>query len=436
MKKPGADKIALLGFLVLALIIAHLIIISKSTVKFSGPIKLICDNLSVSLPSGNGWQNENQWRYHENTFAVSSIFISGRGSVTAMANCRYLLAPPAIAADIQCRQKALAMNGTIEKTGQITTGKLTFDWALIKKRTMPLKMFFGITSLPNNRQVNIELFHTEDNAERAEQIFKNLADHLRVKNNTLLEAGGKTVTELKNKQISSLLENRSYESFFIITDTKGNPAGFTIDMFAAGNQTPLNIEGTSSFYLQRPLPEQQIISFKSDDGFNEFTCRADSGSVFGAKTTEVQLDKITTVTVRKLAPPAEKKIYHVGPAAVPEFFIDQLLSQFLDSTYKQIIVDIIEADGKIVPALISRTDITGADDKDNASYLLNMEILDGSGSSQKTYLNSRKQILKISLQQKDLYVLEKTDLENIVKQFPEQAGYVLDRSRFLKQRQQ
>jgi hypothetical protein len=432
MRKYGADKIALLGFLVLALLTAHLVIISKSAVKLSEPVKLICDDLSVSLPSGNGWQNESRWRYYENTFAISSIFISGRGSVTAMTNCRYLLTPPEAAADIQFRQKALAMNGTIEKTGQITAGGLSVDWALIKKQTIPLEMLFGIISLPNNRQVNIEVFQAEGNIELAERLFKNVAEGLKFKNNLLLEAGGKTVSEIKNRHISAFLNNQPYESFFIIRDEKGNSTGFTMDMFAAGQNIPLSIEGTSSFYLRRPYAQQQIISFKSDDSFDEFACRTDFGSVLGPKAAELRLDKPSAMTVIKLIPQAEKKTCRIGPAAIPEFFIDPLLSQMIDSSYKQIIVDIIEADGRIVPALISRADVPAGDEEDT-EHLLNMEILDGRGFSQKMYLNAQKQILKILLRQKDLYVLEKTDLENIVKEFPEQAGYVLKQSRLLKQ---
>ena len=435
MRKYGADKIALFGFFVLSLLTAHLIIVGKSAVKFSEPITLICDDLSVSLPSGNGWECENQWRYYENTFAVSSIFLSRGGSVTAMTNCRYLLAAAGTAADTQLKQKALAMNGTIEKTGQITTGKLAVDWALIKKQTTPLEMFFGITSLPGHRQVNIEVFEAAGNIKLVEQIFKKAAENLRFKDNHLLEAGGEIIAEIKNKQISTFLNNQPYENLFIIRDTKGNPIGFTMDRLDCNQHTPLNIEGVSSFYLRRPYAQQQIASFKSDDRFDELVCRTDFGSVFCAKTTELQLEKPASLTVSKLSPQAEKKIYHVGPAAIPEFFFDQLLSQMLDGDYKQIVVDIIETDGRIVPALISKADMTAGDDKEDAEYLLNMEILDGRGFFQKIYLNSQKQTIKMLFQQKDLYVLEKTDLENIVKEFPEQAGHILKQSRLLKQGQ-
>jgi len=430
MKRPSADKIALFGFLVLALITAHLVIISKSAVTFSEPIKLICDDLSVSLPSGNGWQQESQWRYYENTFAVSSIFLSSRGSVTAMTNCRYLLAPAKTAADTQLRRKALAVNGIIEKTGQITAGKLTIDWALIKKQAMPLEMFFGIASLANNRQINIEVLQSAGNTRLAESLFKNTAKSLKFKSNPLLEAGAKTIAEIKNKQISGFLHNQPYESLFIIRDTKGNPIGFTMDMLAGNQPTPFNIAGTSSFYLGRPYAQRQIVSFKSDGGFDEFICRTDFGSIFGARTTEVRLDKPAVMTVGKLNLPEQKKIYHIGPAAIPEFFTEQLFSQMLDGSYEQIIVDIIETDGKIVPVLISKIDTAGGDDEENTAYLLNMEILDGQGFWQKIYLNSQKQIVKILLQQKDLYVFEKTDVENIVKEFPEQADYVLKQSGF------
>ena len=82
-KKYGADKIALLGLFTVALLTAHFIITSRSAVVLSEPMKLDYTGLSVSMPAGNGWHGEKQWKYQKNAFILSSFFDSGAGSVTA-----------------------------------------------------------------------------------------------------------------------------------------------------------------------------------------------------------------------------------------------------------------------------------------------------------------------------------------------------------------
>ncbi len=90
--KIGGDKIALLGLFIVALLIARLIVASKSALILSEPIKLTQAGLSVSMPAGNDWKSEKQWKYHENSFSLSSGFALGPGRPTAWAHCRYLLA--------------------------------------------------------------------------------------------------------------------------------------------------------------------------------------------------------------------------------------------------------------------------------------------------------------------------------------------------------
>ena len=59
-KKYWADKIAMSGLFIGAVLIARLIIVSRSAVVLSEPIKSNCAALSVSIPAGNGWQSEKQ----------------------------------------------------------------------------------------------------------------------------------------------------------------------------------------------------------------------------------------------------------------------------------------------------------------------------------------------------------------------------------------
>lgn len=183
IRKIGGDKIALLGLFIVALLIARLIVASKSALILSEPIKLTQAGLSVSMPAGNGWRSEKQWKNHGNAFSVSSSFALGPGRPTASAHCRYLLAAETTAPLIRFEQMASEVEGQIVKTDQTQTDTLIFDWALIEKPQTLLSFIFGTAKLPNNHQLDIEVRQIMGDAEMAERTFKRIVKTLSFKDN-------------------------------------------------------------------------------------------------------------------------------------------------------------------------------------------------------------------------------------------------------------
>jgi hypothetical protein len=186
IKKIGGDKIALLGLFVVALLIARLIVASKSALILSEPIILAQAGLSVSMPSGNGWKSEKQWNYHKNasSFSLSSNFSPGSGKPTAWAHCRYLLAAETTTPQIRFEQMASEVDGAIIKTDWMQIDTLTIDWALIEKPQTPLSFIFGTAKLPNNHQLDIEVHQIMGDAEMAELAFKRIVKSLNFESST------------------------------------------------------------------------------------------------------------------------------------------------------------------------------------------------------------------------------------------------------------
>ena len=185
IRKTGGDKIALLGLFIIALIIARLIVASKSALILSEPIILAHAGLSVSMPSGNGWKSEKQWNYHKNasSFSLSSNFTPGSGKPTAWAHCRYLLAAETTTPQIRFEQMASEVDGVIIKTDWMQIDTLAIDWALIEKPQTPLSFIFGTAKLPNNHQLDIEVHQIMGDAEMAERTFKRIVKTLSFKDN-------------------------------------------------------------------------------------------------------------------------------------------------------------------------------------------------------------------------------------------------------------
>ena len=435
-RKVAADKIALLCLFIVALLIARFIVTSRSAIAFSEPIKLSHTGLSVSIPAGNGWRSEKKWKYQQNAFTLSSVFTLGSGGLPPQVHCRYLLAAPKPAPDMRVEQRASAVGGTVVKTGQIQTGMLTIDWAHIKKPKMPLDLFFGTVKLPNSRRLDIEVFQTTGDTELAEQVFKGIAESLKFEDNQLLEAGSEIVTEIKNTGIDRFLYNKSRQTFFLIKDAAGRAIGFTMDVLIdSGRDAQLNIQAASFFYIRGRYGREQTAFFQSRNNLNEFTWKSEASGMTGVSGAELNLDEAGVMTVRKFSPRPEEKDYQLSSAAIPEVFLEFVFGQMLDSDHEKIIVDIIDADGRITPALVSKieTEDTAAAEEDG--YILKVEFLDGRGFSERVYLDSQYQISKSISQQDGTYTLERSSIKDIAIQFPERADYILQKNKMLEQSQ-
>ena len=130
------------------------------------------------------------------------------------------------------------------------------------------------------------------------------------------------------------------------------------------------------------------------------------------------------MTVRKPAAQTKEKNYQPGPAAIPEVLFEMLLEEILNRYYEKIIVDIIEAGGTITPILISKAETEHTITDEETPYVLTVEFLSRPRSSQQIYLDNQKQISKILLKQQGIS-LERSDAENVIREFPERSDYIL-----------
>ena len=433
IKKIEYDKIALLGLFMLSLLLAHLIVVFKSRISFSDPIRLSQTGLSVSMPSGQSWQSEKQWRYQDNIFSLSSLFPRGSDRPTAWANCRYLLSADTTTPQMRFEQKALEIDAVVVETKQIRTDTLTVDWAHIEKPEVHFSVFFGTVILPDDRQLDIELRQIAEDSELAEQIFIRIIASLKFEDNQLLKAGTEIVTEIKSRGVVGFLDNQNRQEFFLIKDPAKSTIGFTMDVLVdSGNDAQQNIRAASLYY-NRGRGSLEQGTFQCSNSLDEFVYKSETSHRTGRSGTETILDETGVITVRKFQAQPDEKSYRLGPAAIPDVFLDQLLMQMLESGTNQIVVDIIEAKGKIIPTLITAIEVTKDITADeNAAYAFELELLDGQGFSEKIYLNYRKQVYLRLARQNNIYILERAEIESIVSEFPEHAEHILRNNQMLK----
>ena len=189
IRKIGGDKIALLGLFIVSLLIAQMIVVSKSAILLSEQIPLTDTGLSVSMPQGNGWKSEKKWSFDEKGSSIRSIFALGSRNPSAEAHCRYVKANETTNLQGLFEYKAFEVKGEIVKVEQIYNDTLTFDWALIENTKISLIFIFGTAKLPHNRRLDIEVKQTMNDPEMAERVFKQIVKNLNFEENRLLVSG-------------------------------------------------------------------------------------------------------------------------------------------------------------------------------------------------------------------------------------------------------
>lgn len=446
----GADKIALFGLLVLSLLIAQFLTASRSAVVLSEPIGLSYAGLSVSMPSGNGWRTEKQWEYRGNAFILSGVFLPVPPRPTATVQCRYLLAAPQTGVDVRFQQEADAVDGEIAETGQLRADTLTVHWAHIKEQPKQHTIFFATTQLSNGRQLEIELHEATGDTSLARRAFMGIAESLKFEDVSLLAAGGQIVAQIKNKGLSEFLhhpaekssqnggtvEGQGWRDFFLIKDASGQTIGFTMDVLTFPQQatgmphdstvSSMDIQMASLLYVRGRYPQEQVSIFECENNLDEFFWKSEARSLAGTTAAEIATQQTGVISVTQLGPGPRCKDYQLGPAAIPDILFSQLLSQMLDDDYEEIIVDLIDTEGKITPTLISKIEMDDtADFEGQVQFAFELKFLDGRGFCETVYLDSHRRIKKRMLHQQGLYIIERTDAQTVLKQFPERAKYIL-----------
>jgi len=444
-KHTWADKAALLGLLIAGLVIAYFMSVWRSVIKFSEPVELDYMGLCASVPVGNGWEGGRQWVYEENKFVLSSFFGPGQSSPTVVAHCRYLLGAVDVNSRAQIEEKTLVARGTISEQGTLKAGPVGVDWVHMKVPATGARIgfdiLFGSAQLPYGRVVNIEVRWSVPNAEKmAEEVFKRMVAGLEFKSSPLLDYGIKILDRMKAKGLGQFITEQNKQSYFVIKDGKGQPAGYVINILAdLGSRIPMNIQAGSSFYLRGRRGQEEVIIFQCRDDLSEFVYKNETASRFGRIGIEGVFDRAGVLAVREYgtfilgkgfeettAEPFEEQFYRPGAASIPDVLAELVYGELLASEYERILIDVIRADGTIVPVVISRADDDNrAEKKSTYAYKLRLDFLDQQDSYSQVYLDENEMIFKETLRRGATYVLERSNPAELGRVFPEKSSEIL-----------
>jgi hypothetical protein len=423
-----ARTIALPALLVISLLVARLVMHSKTGIRLSAPIELSRSGLSLSMPSGNGWKCEDKWTYENNVFSTSSILVAGGATNQSYAQCRYLLTtrvgtPQERLDEEHAEAKAI-------ETGQITADQLTVNWASINTDA-GVEIILGVCELAGGRQLEIEVLLIAEEQGRVQQVFEKIVKSIRFSDNGFLQAGARLI-----KGLDIARDEDSSVSFFTITDPHSKIIGFTMDAMAlVRTDANATINAADYYYLRGPVPEEQVSFFRGGADLRQFTWRVETNSRVGSKGLEMTADSgVLTVRRSRVGLSVNQRAgketgeYELGETAVPDIILDPVLTRVLDSSEQAVIIDVIRSEGIITPAYIEKMPPAKGQTDNNS---VRMEWLDGRGYWQQTYYDSSKKTTKILLGQESTYTLSPADANEIMRIFPERADFVRDKKQLI-----
>ncbi|MHC4476429.1 MAG: hypothetical protein ACYTEL_12325 [Planctomycetota bacterium] len=243
-----------------------------------------------------------------------------------------------------------------------------------------------------------------------------------------LKAGRQVIAEIKRKGISSFYHNQSRQSYFLIRDVKPDPVGFTMDTGAelvTGGE--LNIRMATVLYIQGRFTQDRqdrFVSFQSNDSFEQYHWRSRTVAPRAKTGSEIVMAPDGTLTVirsgqRKKPPP-----YKPPANSIPDFLLDLVIMQMLESDFQKIIVETINDDGRIDETVIHRgPDIHSAPDEQ--LYSFSVGFASRPAETFRYFLDGRGQISRIVIHQDRVYLLERTSPEQVLELFPERSDYIL-----------
>jgi len=433
MNKKGTDKIVFLGLFVLSLLLARLIVATKTAIRLTGPIELEHTGLSIAFPRGGLWQSQKHWSYEQNCFNIN-CFASANGDITTLIGFKYSLAPIKSPPQQWVEDKEALLAAGVQQQGVMESpqpsGLLYMHWAHLARPKELLDFFIATCELPLGRRLELEIHQFNGDAELAEKIFNSVLQSITLIDNEPFDGGADIVGQIKDAGLGRLLEHNRTD-FFIIENLVKQQIGFAVEVQAINPETPaaedsngFNIHTAGFYYIRDRFVRQRISLFKTNRNLEKFIWKSETSDITGPKGIEIALEQTGILTVGKPADNNKAQKYQPSPAAIPDALLEAVIRQLLESDYERIIVDIISPDGGIMPTIISKIK-TGQPDSSEIAYVLLLKAVHKSGFTRQIYLDDKKQILKMLVQRENSYLLKRTTKEDVLEKFPERAEYIL-----------
>ena len=349
IKRYSLAEVALLMIFMSGLLIAGLIVKLRARVFLSDPIALPGFGLSVSMPSGPGWERMPAWQYEdaENSMTlVGQFHRPGRGKTevrwrfvfsTADGSERELLERQA--------QKIGAVIQSFDRIGQDCP--LVYARMLIPSAARD-EVYMGVMRLDANRSLEFLVRSSELGGLHGENVLKSAVGSIQYRPGQET-ADGRALME-------AFLQSRSQrplaDEAFLIKDAAGENRGYYHTWHS------MSSNGRQHRRMQIRQFEYDLLKLKSEIWLDplekEYRWKTDLSNprAEGTVVYEIVPDESGSFLVTCNA--KEVKTFPAGQFFLPEPLLTELARAFLQSEYDGAIVDVLAARGQLVPVHLTK----------------------------------------------------------------------------------
>ena len=383
----------------------------------SEPVQLPYSGLSLSLPAGFGWEGDAVWSYATgNEFNLSAELRAGSQLGTVAVHCRYLLAPPETDPQQVLIDRLDAATLQEARSGRIVND-VTIHWVQIADT------FLGVAELDHGRMLEIRATAQADRR-LADKIFRLVAESVVFESDELISQGANFIRRFRSRGLGDIIQQQNAddgENIYLINDARNQPVGFQIETFSKNAEH----SDWSNVAVERI----------HSTGRSRFEC-TDRMDRFLWQTWRKNRRTSRAITTIELAGDGEMRIsdatssgeltYRPGEHAVPEILIDRLTRAFLDAYEKEALVDLVLANGTIIPVVISTVDASpDTDNKWGAAYSVRVRPLLGRDAYVTSYFDFEKNLVgKIEKNQRVLLYWHKSDRKTLTETFENVERYL------------
>ena len=395
----------------------------------SEPLELPHSGLAVSLPAGHGWEPPAGWLYDPaNEFNLSTRLLVGN-KITAIVHCRYFLASPEIDPEQVLTGRISAASLQVVRSGQIVND-VDVRWAQAGGPGRMGDTFLGVAALPHGRILEISVRAPADHR-LAGKVFRLMVKGIVFESDELISRGVDFIRRFRNQGLADISQQQNAvdaESIYLIRDALDEPRGFQIETFRKNAERSdwSNIIAERIHYTVGTRGQTSKSHFKCTDRLDRFIWQSGRTSRRAPYAIAAEIELAGNGSMRVSGATSSKELtYRPGDHAVAEMLIGRLTRAFLDAYENEALIDLILADGTIIPAVISTVDTSlDTENKWGAAYSVRVRFLLGGDAYVQSYFDFEKNLVgKIEKNRSVLY-WHKSDRKTLAETFPDLERYL------------
>ena len=395
IKRYSLTEIALLGFFVLGLMVAQMIVKVRHRLILSDSIPLIGSGLSVSMPTNSGWEYETKWRYESD----NSVVLVGQRQIgrfrDVSVHWRYCLSNSNGSAKEILEQRIQHSGARINLVkATATSGPVPLEYGIISPASNSDGPFYlGVASLDFGRHLELRVYSYRMDLDDAEHIFRILADSIRYELPLPIEHGKALTETFWDTAIQSSIFHDKQDEAFLVKNITNQPIGYGHYQYASRT-----VDGRTQLQISFRQYEHNVSLLEStcwlnggDKGFTWKTTFQRAG-VNGPRIYTLAGQPNGTVTLHTNFD--DDKQFTSDSLFLPELFLPQCVLLLLNAQENNVVVDVLSPDGMIVPTAIEKIDVGSATARsEQIAYAVKIDFLNNPHSFEEFYFDVNKKFV-------------------------------------------